>query len=400
LAQHEVFFDPPSSPLEQPIKTFTPVPAPEDSLKKVAGNYVYKPFRYIKVVERDGEAWCDIPGVGAHRMEPAGDLKFYSQGLDAQFEFVRGVGGGVSKLLYYSAGSRSVAPVTDSGGGPEALLAKIDKIKSLKRSAFSSGLASKLPKMFAYATDTLRVRLSSDRDTIELSYGAFPPQPFLPLDEEQAFSPVSEDRIALVRNGEGAITGLEFTRPAGIVYLPALGYKPRKPADLFPDSAAPDKPASDQGGSGKDTYVDFGAKHRYGCAEDGRYLVPGDGWVDLVRKGPTGDSISMHEPGDGLVIKVTGQAGKRIRLDLVACSGTNPKRRILLGLHGGPDEKGPYPDLLSEPDWVKPAAKGDTLSYSPIPIPSDPYYLDLRSVGTQESDSVYFSFDGYKAWSD
>jgi hypothetical protein len=68
-------------------------------------------------------------------------------------------------------------------------------------------------------------------------------------------------------------------------------------------------------------------------------------------------------------------------------------------LRGGSGAHGPYPDLIAEPDWVRPGIKGDTLSFSPIKIPSDPYYLELSQVHTYD-DSLYYSFDGYKAWSD
>jgi hypothetical protein len=193
---------------------------------------------------------------------------------------------------------------------------------------------------------------------------------------------------------------LDFIRPAGSYFLPDPAYRPRKPAYLSGDSGAePSQPASENGGSGKDSYVNYGAQRRYGCAQDGLYLKSGDGWVESVRKGETGDSISMRDPGDGLLFKVAGRMGRRIRLELIVCGEAGNKRINLMTLRGGSGVRGPYPDLIAEPDWVRPGVKGDTLSFSPIKIPSDPYYLELSQVHTYD-DSLYYSFDGYKAWSD
>jgi hypothetical protein len=289
-------------------------------------------------------------------------------------------------------------------GNPEELKAKVLAVRALSGSNMSDSLPGSLPRRFAYGKDSLRARYTPKGDSIIFSLLTklkIPPIAFLPLNDSEAFCPSSEDRLAIARNGARQVTGLWWNRPSGSLFLPNSDYAPRKPRDIFADDGAePDSQVSEHGGSSRDTYVNHGARRRYACSQDGFFLKAGDGWVETMRKGETGDVITLREGGDGLVFKVTGQAGKRVRLELIACGEKNGAQGgVLMEMRGGADAKGPYPDLVSESDWVRPSDKGDTVSFSPIRIPSDPYYLDLRQVHTQ-GDSLYYSFDGYRAWSD
>ncbi|HKP98311.1 MAG TPA: hypothetical protein VJ385_21455 [Fibrobacteria bacterium] len=408
LGQHEAFFNPPSSELKFPVQDFSPRTVPVETLKTLSGYFLYRPNRPITLDVRDGEAWCHVPDLGAHRLEPADSNRFFAQGADMQLEFVRTRGGAIGKLLLYSHGERAVAVRIDSIATPD-LAQALARIRALKPVSLPESLRTALPGKFSYGKDTvgkddtLRAHYSTGGDSIVLSYSGLPPQAFLPLNDSEAFSPASEDRLAFARNEAGVVTGMRFIRPTGSFFLPNTGYRPRKPVDFFSDTgAAPtlSQPASVSGGSGKDSYVKLGAQKRYACSQDGFFLKAGDGWVDALRKGATGDSISLQDSGDGLVFKVTGQAGKRIRLELVVCGEKGGKQgRILMAMRGGSSAQGPYGDPVAESDWVRPSVAGDTLSFSPIRIPADPYYLDLRQVHTYD-DSLFYSFDGYRAWSD
>lgn len=402
LADNEEFFNPPSPKLVLPVKTFTPITLSRDSLKLLEGRYEYQPNRPILIASRGGDLWCEVFGLGTFRMHAAGGRLFYVPGTDLQFEFIATLGGRIGKVLMYHLGERSVGFRTDTLVRNEALDVRIDRIRSQDSAQWPASLVSSLPDRFMLGKDSL-LRLSYDAEgkRLSLRYPGFPDAEYVPANDSEAFNPGSDARLAFVRNPEGTLTGLGWSRFEGDYFLPDPDYKPRKPADLFADTGSPpDLPASEHGGSGRDSYVKLGGGNRYACAGDGRYLKAGDGWLDSIRKGARGDSISLHDPDDGLLFKVTGQEGKRIRLDLIACGDkTGRQGHVLMALHGSESAQGPFATTLSEADWVRPGPAGDTLSFSPIPIPSDPYYLELRKVHTW-NDSLYFSFDGYQAWSD
>jgi hypothetical protein len=89
-----------------------------------------------------------------------------------------------------------------------------------------------------------------------------------------------------------------------------------------------------------------------------------------------------------------------VKLEVAACGEKGGKQGgVLMALNGGASAEGPFTRSLAESDWVRPGDKGATVSFSHIPIPSDPYYLELRKVRTW-NDSLYYAFDGYRAWSD
>jgi hypothetical protein len=401
LAQDEAYFNPPSAPLDFPVKSYQAVAVPVDTLKKMEGGYSFQAFRPITVLSRKGALWCDIPDLGLHRLEPAGQTLYFIPGTDIQIEFVSGQGGAISKLLLYHLGSRAVAIRADSAMQTATVEGRIEAIVSHPRASLREPLPEKLPTAYAYGMDTLALSISPAGDTIRASRTKTPDLAFLPANDSEAYSASSEEGLAFSRNEKGEVMGLRLIRPGENLFLPNLGYAPRKPipVEFLPDSGfGPAYAASASGGTGKDSYVNWGAKHRYGCAQDGFYLKSGDGWVQEVRKGETGDSISLRDPGDGLVFKITGQAGKRLKLELIACAEKGGKQgRVLMDLRGGSDANGPWNDRVSETDWVKPGLTGDTLIFQPIPIPSDPYFLDLSQVHTVD-DSLYYSFDGYRAW--
>lgn len=402
LADNEAFFNPPSKPVRLPIADFVSVPVEQDSLKPLEGRYEYRPERPILAVSRGGSLWCDVPEVGTFRLTASRPGVFYVPGEDLQFEFVATVGGRIGKVMMYRLGNRDVGLRTDSTVRDSGLAEKIDRMLARRPERISASVSAGLPGTFSLGLDSLmRVRLADDGAGIGLSYLGLPPAVYRPLNDSEAYNPDSDHRLAFARNEEGAVTGLRWSRPPHGFFLPNPAYKPRKPGDFFPDTGnAQTTPASESGGSGRDTYVDWGARRRYACAEDGRYLKAGDGWVEAVRKGATGDSISFRDPGDGLLFKVTGQAGKRVRLAVAVCGEKGGKQGgVLMDLRAGESAEGAFTRILAESDWVRPGDKGDTISFSHIPIPSDPYYLELRKVQTW-NDSLYFSFDGYRAWSD
>jgi hypothetical protein len=401
LADNEVFFNPPSSELKSPITAFTPVPLPSDSLKFLAGHYQYKPNRPILILSRGGSLWCDVPDLGIFRMHATGGRLFYVPGTDLQFEFIATVGGRIGKLLMYHLGERGVGYRTDSLVSDEAMERKIDRIQSRVSARWPASLLPSLPGLFMLGKDSMRLAYDAEGKGLSLGYLGFPAAEYVPANDSEAFQPGSDAKFTFVRNEAGTVTGLRWSRFEGTYFLPNPDYKPRGPAAFFPDpGTALTSPASEHGGSGQDSYVKLGGGRRYACAEDGRYLKAGDGWLEAIRKGASGDSISLRDPDDGVLFRVTGQAGKRIRLDLIACGEKSGRQgRVLMALHGGESAQGPFTKTLSEADWVRPGPDGDTVSFSPIPIPSDPYFLDLRKVHTWD-DSLYFSFDGYRAWSD
>jgi hypothetical protein len=405
LGEHDSVFNPPRGAIEKPVPAFTPVDLPEDSLRaldgKFEGRYEGRANHPNLVLARAGALWADFPDKGLMRLIPGTSHAFYVPGSDLQVEFVPTVGGRIGKVMLYYGGSREVGLKVETAFDREAMGKRIDAIGALKAVRLGAGLTGSLPQRFALGKDTLSVRYAAGGDSIVLTRPDCPPVGYFPLDDTSAFDAGSEDRLAFVRNAAGQVTGMAWTRFAGTVFLPALGYHPKTPADFYPDTAAaPATPASAHGGSGLDSYVDHARHKRYACAQDGLYLRAGDGWVAGVNHGQTGDSISLRDAGDGLLFKVEGQAGKRIKLELITCGEKGGKQGgILMALHGGREAKGPFPDLLSEPDWVRPDDKGDTLTFAPIPIPSDPYYLDLRRIPTYD-DSLYHAFEGYRAWSD
>ncbi|HKP98304.1 MAG TPA: hypothetical protein VJ385_21415 [Fibrobacteria bacterium] len=402
LGEHESQFDPPSSALQTPIREFRTVPLPSDSLEKYAGRYEYKAYHPILVLRRDGELWCDIPWYGVHRLSPAGPSLFYAPGKDLQIEFVARGGNTISKLLLYAYGARAVAPRSDSVDYAEALGQEVARLASRRRG--SMRWIASLPSAFGFGADTMHVGYFTNAgnvDSIELSCPRLAPQIFYPANDSQAFSPASRDQIEFRRNETGVPMGIWLISPESRFFLPNLSYRPRKPADLRSEPVGVlDNPVSESAGSGKDTYVGLGGLRRFGCAEDGLYLRSGDGWVLEMRKGTTGDDISLGAPGNGLLLRVSGRTGKHIKLALALCGEKGVKsQRVFLEVRGSSDRDGPWTDVLSEADWAHPGEKADTLSISPLAIPSDPYYLNVNQVPTL-GDTSYYSIDGYRAFSE
>ncbi|MEO7425581.1 MAG: hypothetical protein ABI036_10370 [Fibrobacteria bacterium] len=402
LGIHESQFDPPSSALISPIKTFLPVAILSDSLEKFTGHYEYKAYYPIIVQHKGSALWSDIPGFGIHKLTAAGTKLFYAPGQNFQIEFVAGAGGTITKLLFYANGERAAAARSDSVGFSSGLTEEVELL--ISRSKAGMRPAGDLPAIFGNGADTVRAEYfiaAGQTDSIRLTSPRSAPEIFYPMNDSLAFSASSPDQIRIRRNDAGVPTGLWRTQEEGDIFLPALSYHPRKPSDLHPEPGAVSvNLVSESGGSGLDSYVGLGALRRFGCAEDGSYLRSGDGWILEMHKGSTGDEITLQKGGDGMLMRVPGSSGKRLALDLILCGLNGAKtQRVFLELRGGMDRNGPWPDVLAEADWVYPSGNRDTLSFSPLVIPSDPYFLKLIQVPTL-GDTLPYVFDGYRAFSE
>lgn len=400
LGQREAYFNPPASPLAYPISDFSPVPAPESQLKRLAGGFRYRPYGPVTTVFAGGHLWADVPKMGLHRLVPGANSTFHVPGRDIQYEFLSTPEGDAYKLLMYISGSRAVciredslAMAREAGERVEARLLQVGV-------GLSDSLAASLPRSFSHGPDTLKVDCLPGGDTLLWRVPGLPVQPFRPLNDSQAFSPHTGDRISFRRNSQGTVTAMFLSRETGGYLLPNLAYQPRLPADLFPGAPA-DSLVSFHDGTGQDVYVGMGGKKRYGCSEDRAFLRTGDGWVRSLRKGETGDGISLVNAGDGLVLRLTGLAGKRARMELRPCreGGAGGNGQRMLAAWRGWREANPVPDILAEDHWMEIVPAGQDLSFGPFPVPSDPYDVELSRTSTLDS-TFYFAFDRYRIFSE
>jgi hypothetical protein len=400
LGETNAYFDPLSKPIEPMMKDYTPVPIGPAALKVLEGEYRYKPFHSITILSRYGDLWGDIPDYGLHRLTPVDSLRFFAPGSELQLEFVASEKGVIEKLLLFRNQERAVVIKMDTLGQGEATARKVDSVYSQPRGRLPPSLLSHLPPAFDYRKDSALVKWSEAGDSAMVAIPRLPGQTFYPMNDSQLSSRSSQDRLTLRRNGMGTINGISYATFAGEFFLPAFGYKPRLPADLFSDTLPRSRLVSAGDGTGRDTYVNLGGSHRYACSEDGLFLRSGDGWIARMGAGGGGDSISMGIGGvPSLVFRIAGLEGKSVKLELRICQEKSGKPgRILFSLRGGAAEDRRQ-DLIAENHWVNPLEKGASLSWEPIFIPSDPYYLGLDQTATADAP-FFYSFDHYRIYSD
>jgi hypothetical protein len=400
LGEEDAYFNAPSSALTPAIRDYSPAEIPEGSLERLEGAYDLHPFHPVTVVSRAGALWADFPGRGVLRLTGVDPYRFYDKARTLQFEFVRGSGGGISKLMTYVDGARWVAVKLEGPGRRQAVLAAVDSLLALPRNPPGAALAASLPLRLESGKDTLA--LSGEGDSLRLAKAGGIARFFHPLNDSESASSAASDRLRLERNDQGAVRGAWLITAEGERFLPNPAYVPRKPIDLFPlagdespDADSQANPVSASAGTGRDTYLGLGGVKRYGCSEDGFFLREGDGWLAELRKEGTSDSISLHSHSGELVFRIEGLAGKRVRLEIDLCKekAGNPARgrfRVLGGARSGEWER-----TLAEDGWTPASEKGGTLAWESLPIPSDPYYLGIQQVRT--ADSLFlFAVDGYR----
>jgi hypothetical protein len=403
LGEKESYFNPPAGGIPQlPISDFKPASVPDSSLLKFEGTYALQPFEPITVVFRAGRLWADVPGRGLLGLTSVDPLRFYDAAQAIQFQFVVRVGG-VSKLMCYVEGQVWVAPRLDVSVPLASMKAKVDSLLSIHAKPMATSLSTALPIRLEYGKDTLI--LNAHGDSLSLAAPGMFPRYFLTLNDSEAASPTSSERIRLLRNDSGAVTHAILVGTTGEQYLPNTAYRPRLPLDLFPhtlvESGRPDTQSvliSSDNGSGRDTYVKVGGGKRYSNSQDGYFLRAGDGWImDLSKEGRS-DSISLESQAGGMIFRIEGMAGKRIRLELDLCKEKGKTARNRFLIRGGKAD-GNWDRVLSEDAWTPAVETGSTALWESIPIPSNPYYIFVSPIRTHDAP-FYYAADGYRIFSD
>ncbi|MDB5104835.1 MAG: hypothetical protein JWP91_2524 [Fibrobacteres bacterium] len=399
LGETEAYFNPPSAPLALPVREFKPVSLPDTSYARLTGGYDYRAFHPITVVYRKGGLWAEVSGKGLYRLSATDALRFYAMDGAMQFEFVPEAGGRIRKLLLYADDDRWVSPKADSLARTDAVARMVDSLAALGGVPISGAFADALPLRLQYGGDSALLTGSDGILKLELPGSA--EREFRPIGDSEAVSGASLERIILARNRSGTVIGIRFGNAGGESFLPASAYRPRSPLELFPRDGLEPVPPDSAGkilsasqGSGRDTHVGLGGTKRFGCAEDQLYLRPGDGGL-LAFKGPaSGDSISVYQAGGAMVFAIAGAAGKRVSLELNLCKERNGKPgRLWMGIRGGGNPENPK-DRIAESRWVTAVDSGTVARWDDIPVPTDPYYLEIGSGGTPEAP-FFFSMDAY-----
>lgn len=388
LGERWDYFDPPSSPVVFPIKTFEPATVQSARLDSLEGHYDYQPFRPIVLVADRGGLWGDFPDFGLRRILPRDSMTFYSPGEDLQVEFVAAGSGSVSKLMVYSdsltvRGKRGVALKTGTTEGVEALAERVAALMDRRAGELSDSLAAALPLRLEFGRDSAVLSAFAGGDSLRLDHSRFPDEVYFPLNDSQAASATSSHVLTWERRGDGQVAGLLYRQSPGSLprFLPNAALPPLDRNALLADSVpALDSVVSGHEGSGADTYVGLGNFKRYGCATDARYLRAGDGWLSALALADGSDSISSLSGKGGIAFRLEGLAGKQVRLELKACAekGAAKPPRVNLVLKGG-GKPGEGVEL-APPHWVDLAK--DSLSWQPIKVTSDPYYLEIETVPT------------------
>lgn len=396
LGWREGYFKPPSSPVRKPLELMPATAAEPVDPEQLEGAYDYLSYRPISVVVRDRRLWISIPDQGIFQLHAADSANYYSPAGNLQVTFPGETEAG-RKLILYLGPTPAVAVRDSRGRFTDAFSAAAQEVARLAErmsSELPSTLKSMSPQAFDAKGDTLML-WAGNGDTLWLRGPGLSVQPLLAYNDSDFYSPYSPLEAGLRRGVDGEISVLRLRRSERWEILPNFGYSPHMPDSLLPGLTGPlERMVSSHGGSGLDAYVGIDGKSRFSCSEDGAYLQAGDGWVYSLDRGFAVDSISLRNDGDGLILRLEGLAGGAAGLELVLCSERKQQKgRVLLSLSGGA-ESGAMSDILAEPHWVEMSNAAKIVSFAPIPVPADPYYVRIALLPTPEAPNFH-AWNGY-----
>jgi hypothetical protein len=392
----EAYFNPPAHDLPPPYMKPATDGLAGGYLKTLEGAYKFQVFQPFFLKEENGALWTTVPQFGTFRLAASDSLNFYSPARELEVKIVK-KGTKVEKILVYSGIKCFVATLDSTLSIPEAVRARFASIAAV--TASPHGRKDAYVGGYEFATDTLKVAQPAAGDSLLLSIPGMTPHYFQPLDDSAYFSPYCDCRVAFRRGPDAKVTGLTLGREGVDQWVPSFTYVPRTPSVLFPElappAAAPDSEVSSSQGSARDTYAGLDGKPRYAGSADGRFLVPGDGWVVSLDHSIPGDSISLSQDGEGITFKLPDLRGAAAGLEVTLRKDALVKKaRVRLRLVGGADPAH-LDQVLAEEFWTRLDSDSTVVSLASWPVSANPYYVRLERIATAEP-SVAIAFDAYR----